>query len=585
MVAKQQSKTKKVSLQFRLIDFLKLINSASPKKSLFLLGIFLSVITSAASLVVPQLSKNLVDTNTIMNLDSNVIILIALALIVQLVFGTLGGFILRYVGENAVQNLRIRLWNHLLLLPVNYFDDRKAGASSSRLVNDTAVLKDLVTSQFPGFLTGSIQLIGSMIILFIMDYKMAALLFSVIPVIVAIILPLGKLIAKIGKQVQSATADFNGDASEKLTEIRLIKSSNGENFEKSNGASLIGKIFQLGIKDAKIEAILQPILLTVLFAAIVGILGYGFVRVSNNTLTLGTLVAFLLYIFNIITPVATFATFFSQVQKAMGSTERIQQILLFDKESVGSIKDVDISGLDLVSTNVNFGYNENQMILNDFNFEAKSNSVVAFVGPSGSGKSTVLALIERFYKPNSGYIKIGNYDIQDININEWRSQIGYVSQDSAVFAGSIKFNLTYGLYDNVSDEKLWEALELAYAKDFVENFKDKLDTEIGERGLKLSGGQKQRIAIARAFLRNPKILMLDEATASLDSQSEYMVQKALDKLMVNRTTIVIAHRLSTIVNADNIYFIENGHVTGSGNHSELLKTHKLYAKYVKEQMI
>lgn len=570
---------------FKLKNFIQLITSVNPKKSLFALGLFLSLLTSGASLIVPQLTKKLVDTSGTPTFSSNMVIVLIVAFALQLGLGTIGGFLLRYVGESAVKTLRERLWTHLLHLPVGYFDSHKSGESSSRLVNDTSVIKDLVTSQFPNFVTGAIQLVGSMVILFWMDWKMAALMFSAVPLIALIMLPIGKIMSKLGRQLQAATANFNADASEKLAEIRLIKASNGEKSEQESGRRLITNIFSLGVKDAKVEAVLQPIMMTAMLGLFVGILGYGAVRVQAGTLTSGALVAFLLYLFNIIAPVTTFAMFFSQVQKAMGATERIQEILDTPSESFTATETVNVEGQLLKAEHITFSYNEERTILKDVSFEAKPNTVIAFAGPSGGGKSTIFALLERFYQPDSGMITIGGKPIQSLDLQAWRSQIGYVSQDSAVFAGSIRDNLQYGLDRMLSEDELWQGLSLAYADQFVRDFPDQLETEIGERGVKLSGGQKQRIAIARAFLRNPKILMLDEATASIDSQSEEKVQRALDHLMEGRTTLVIAHRLSTIVDADQIYFIEKGAVTGNGRHTDLIATHPLYAEYVKEQMV
>ena len=570
---------------FKLKDFTRLIVSVNPKKSLFVIGMVLSLITSGASLIVPQLTKGLVDNSGTATFNSQMLVVLILAFALQLGLGTLGGFLLRYVGESAVQTLRERLWTHLLHLPVGYFDAHKSGESSSRLVNDTTVIKDLVTSQFPSFVTGFIQLIGSMIILFWMDWKMAAIMFSAVPLIALIMLPIGKIMSKIGRQLQAATADFNADASEKLGEIRLIKSSNGEKSAQENGRRFINNIFKLGVKDAKVEAVLQPVMMTAMLGLFVGILGYGAVRVQAGTLTSGALVAFLLYLFNIIAPVTTFAMFFSQVQKAMGATERIQEILDTDIEPTHGQEKAHVEGAILSAQHLDFSYEAARPILTDISFEAKPNSVIAFAGPSGGGKSTIFALLERFYEPTNGEIRIGNQAINRLDLQDWRSQIGYVSQDSAVFAGSIRDNLQYGLQQMLSDDELWEGLAMAYADQFVRDFPQQLDTEIGERGVKLSGGQKQRIAIARAFLRDPKILMLDEATASLDSQSEEKVQRALDQLMHGRTTLVIAHRLATIVDADQIYFIEKGRVTGQGSHTELIASHPLYATYVNEQMV
>lgn len=584
-IAPEETIKEEKKSNYKLKDFLRLIMSVNPKKSLFAIGLFLSLLTSGASLIVPQLTKGLIDTSKLAQIDKRMLIILVLAFVAQLAFGAIGSFLLRYVGESAVKTLREKLWSHLLQMPVGYYDDHKSGESSSRLVNDTTVIKDLVATQFPNFITGAIQLVGSMIILFVMDWKMAAMMFLAVPIMALIMMPIGRIMSRLGRQLQAANADFNAEASEKLSEIRLIKSSNGEEFEKNSGGSFINKIFNLGIKDAKVEAMLQPIITTVMLGLFVGILGYGAVRVQAGTLTSGQLVAFLLYLFNIMMPAASFAMFFSQVQKTMGATERIEQILKTELEPIEIGKAVDVAGKTIKAENLSFHYVAHRPILKNVSFEAKPNTVIAFAGPSGGGKSTIFALLERFYQPTGGTVKIGDERIDDLSLTNWRSQIGYVSQDSAVFAGSIRENLQYGLDRTLTEKELWHGLELAYADQFVREFPDQLETELGERGVKLSGGQKQRIAIARAFLRDPKILMLDEATASLDSQSEEKVQRALDQLMEGRTTLVIAHRLSTIVDADHIYFIEKGEVTGHGTHSELIASHPLYAQYVQEQVV
>ncbi len=263
----------------------------------------------------------------------------------------------------------------------------------------------------------------------------------------------------------------------------------------------------------------------------------------------------------------------------------MQDLLDETPEDLDSGVKVDLTAKKLQVSQVDFSYADapDEPVLQNISFEASPNEVIAFAGPSGGGKSTIFSLLERFYEPTSGTIKYDNLASPELNLADYRSQIGYVSQDSAIMAGTIRENLTYGLTEDFSDERLWEVLELAYAKKFVAEMPDQLDTQVGERGVKLSGGQRQRLAIARAFLRDPKILMLDEATASLDSESEMKVQEALSNLMQGRTTLVIAHRLATIVDADRIYFVEKGQITGSGAHEQLVKTHPTYAKYVKEQ--
>ncbi|MCX8722170.1 MULTISPECIES: ABC transporter ATP-binding protein [unclassified Lactobacillus] len=571
--------------QIKLSDFFHLLNQLDLKKSLFVMGLTFSLVTSAANLVLPLLTRDLVDTSKWDKFNYHSMVIIIVIFVVQLVLGTLGGYILRYFGESVVKSLREKLWNHLLSLPISYFDENKAGESSSRLVNDTGVIKDLIASQFPNFITGAIQLFFSLIILFVMDWQMALLMFTIVPIVVLVLLPVGRIMARLGRKLQSATAEFNGDVSEKLSEVRLIKASNGEKFEQKHGQRMIQKIFKIGVVDARVEAILQPIMTTLMMAAFAGILAFGLIRVGQGSLSSGSLVAFLLYLFNVIAPVANFATFFSQIQKALGSTERIQAILAIKPEKDKTSPKTDLANKTLTAENLSFSYEPGEPVLESVSFTSKPNSVIAFAGPSGGGKSTIFALIERFYQPDSGKIMIDEQNIAEIDLENWRSQIGYVSQNSAIFSGTIRDNLTYGLTGSLSDTELWRGLALAYADKFVKDFPKQMDTEIGERGIKLSGGQKQRLAIARAFLRDPKILMLDEATASLDSESESKVQQALDKLMVNRTTLVIAHRLATIVNADQIYFIEHGQVTGHGTHHELMKTHPLYARYVNEQMV
>ncbi|MCU7558240.1 ABC transporter ATP-binding protein [Macrococcus capreoli] len=570
---------------FKTKDFVKFVTTMNPKKKVFAIGMLFTLLTSGAALVVPQLTKNLVDGSRLTQMNMSLLFVLVLAFVAQLAFGALGSYLLRFSGEHTVKQLREKLWDHLLTLPVKYYDDHKSGETSSRLVNDTTVIKELMTSHFPNFIAGGIQLIGSMIILFIMDWKMAGLMFLAVPVIGLIMVPIGRMMSKIGRELQTATAAFNADASEKLSEIRLIKSSNGEQFEQQSGRNLIMNVFKLGIKDAKVEAVLQPIMMTAMIGLFVIVLGYGAVRVQDGSLTSGQFVAFLLYLFNIMMPVGSFAIFFSQLQKAMGATERVVQLMDMPSEQLTQGLTQDVSGKTIQFDKVSFQYEADRPILKDISFEAKENTVVAFVGPSGGGKSTIFSLLERFYDPKTGQINIGDTNIADMQLHSWRSQIGFVSQDSAVFAGTIRDNLQYGLDRILSDDELWQGLSLAYAASFVRDFPEQLDTEIGERGVKLSGGQKQRIAIARAFLRDPQILMLDEATASLDSQSEEQVQRALNQLMEGRTTLVIAHRLSTIVDADQIHFVEQGTITGSGTHQELIESHVLYRDYVKEQIV
>lgn len=545
------------------------------------MGILLGFISTGANLFVPQLAQKLI--NNFKSISPTLAILTVVIFIAGLITSALSGLLLGIFGENVVSKLRKQLWQKLLKIPVKYFDDVKTGEISSRLVNDTSQVKDLLASTLPNAMTSLLQFVGALVIMLAMDWRMTLLMFVAVPLVILVMLPVMNQSRKIGRVRQDELAKFASDSTDVLGEVRLVKSSNGEEHELAKGNRRIDNLYYVGRKEALINSVTQPITNMLMMIMFLGILGYGAIRVMNGAMTMGALVSFLMYLFQIISPIVVISQLFNNMAKTSGATERIQQILAEPEEFVADKAEKDIVSAPLKFENVDFAYEEGKPVLRDVSFATKPNAVVAFAGPSGGGKSTIFSLIERFYQPTGGKILIGEENIENVDLAKWREQIGLVSQDAAVMPGTIRDNLTYGLRREVSDEELWDALRMAYADGFVSEMEDQLETEIGERGIKLSGGQRQRIAIARAFLRDPKILMLDEATASLDAESEAMVQKALGDLMQGRTTLVIAHRLSTIVDADKIYFIENGTVSGAGTHQELLKTTPLYAQYVKDQ--
>jgi len=544
-------------------------------------GILLGFISTGANLFVPQLAQKLI--NNFKSISPTLAILTVVIFIAGLITSALSGLLLGIFGENVISKLRKQLWQKLLKMPVKYFDDVKTGEISSRLVNDTSQVKDLLASTLPNAMTSLLQFVGALVIMLAMDWRMTLLMFVAVPLVILVMLPVMNQSRKIGRVRQDELAKFASDSTDVLGEVRLVKSSNGEEHELAKGNRRIDNLYHVGRKEALINSVTQPITNMLMMIMFLGILGYGAIRVMNGAMTMGALVSFLMYLFQIISPVVVISQLFNNMAKTSGATERIQQILTEPEEFVTDKAEKDIASAPLKFENVDFAYEEGKPVLRDVSFETKPNAVVAFAGPSGGGKSTIFSLIERFYQPTGGKILIGEENIENVDLAKWREQIGLVSQNAAVMPGTIRDNLTYGLRREVSDEELWAALRMAYADGFVSEMEDQLETEIGERGIKLSGGQRQRIAIARAFLRDPKILMLDEATASLDAESEAMVQEALGDLMQGRTTLVIAHRLSTIVDADKIYFIENGTVSGAGTHQELLKITPLYAQYVKDQ--
>lgn len=566
--------------------FFTLLRSIKIPKWALVFGLATSLVTTIVGLLVPLLTRELVDGFSVEALSAGLIAALAAAFIVQAVINGVSIYLLSMVGQRIVAGLRERMWLHLLRLRVGYFDQHASGQTVSRVVNDTGIVRNLITDHFPNFVTGIITIIGAVAILLVLDWKMTLIMMLAVPLTIAIMIPLGRKMAKISRSLQDETAVFTGDVQQTLGEIRLMKSSTAEQVEEQRGLSGVQKLYGLGMREAKVYALIGPLMYLVVMVVIVMIIGYGGIRVSEGSMSTGSLVAFLLYLFQIVVPLATFARFFTELQKARGATERIIDILELPLEEQERGKEIDISGKTLRLEDVSFSYETGEPVLQGVSFEAHPGQKIAFAGPSGGGKTTIFGLIERFYEPTAGTITIGDVPIGEVAISSWRDQIGYVSQESAMMGGTIRANLTYGLpdADSYQDEELWRVSRMAYAEEFIASFPDGLDTQVGERGVKLSGGQRQRIAIARAFLRDPKLLMMDEATASLDSQSEGIVGQALGRLMEGRTTLVIAHRLSTIVDADQIVFIEGGRVTGIGNHQELTGKHPLYREFAEQQL-
>lgn len=568
--------------KFSLKSFVKLITTTKPRYALLIAGVLLLMVSSSAQIYIPKLAATLVN-NFSKGVDYALLIKVAGLFVASAIVSAIGGTILGIFGENIVQKLRKMLWKKLTTLKVSYFDTVKAGETSSRLVNDTSQVKQLVATTFPQTLSSLILVIGSVYMMIRMDWKMSVAMLIAVPIVMLVMMPIFRFGTKVGRLRQDTLATFNGIASETLSEIRLVKTSNAEKQAEERADKEVDKLFEVGKKEAIFDATMQPFMMMIMMTMIFGLLAYGMHRIATGTMEIGTLMSFLMYLFNLIGALPNIASLFTEVAKAAGSTKRVQELLDETPEDFQSGIALDLTGQKLSVEGLDFAYQTGEPILEDISFEANPNQVIAFAGPSGGGKSTIFSLLERFYEPTKGTIKFGDLPIEEIKLTNYRSQIGFVSQDSAIMAGTIRENLTYGLSQTFSDDDLWHVLELAYARKFVEDMPEQLDTEVGERGVKISGGQRQRIAIARAFLRDPKILMLDEATASLDSESEMMVQRALANLMKGRTTLVIAHRLATIVDSDRIYFLEKGKITGSGSHEELVETHQTYAKYVNEQ--
>ncbi|ADP33982.1 ABC transporter ATP-binding protein [Bacillus atrophaeus] len=564
--------------------FFTLVKKTKPSYGKLAFALTLSIVTTLVSLLIPLLTKQLVDGFSMSSLSGGQIGLIVLVFVIQAGLSAYATYALNYSGQKIISGLRDLLWKKLIKLPVSYFDTKASGETISRVTNDTMVVKELITNHISGFITGIISVIGSITILFIMNWKLTLLVLIVVPLAALILVPIGRKMFTISRETQDETARFTGLLNQILPEIRLVKSSNAEDVEYRRGKAGISSLFRLGLREAKVQSLVGPLITLVLMAALVAVIGYGGMQVSSGELTAGSLVAFILYLFQIIMPMGQITAFFTQLQKSIGATERMIEILAEIEEDTVTGKQIENAHQPIRLEDVSFGYKQDQLILKNISATIEAGKVTAIVGPSGGGKTTLFKLLERFYDPTEGTIRLGDDPIDSYSLESWRQQIGYVSQESPLMSGTIRDNICYGLEREVTDAEIEKAAEMAYALNFIKELPDMIDTEVGERGIMLSGGQRQRIAIARALLRDPSILMLDEATSSLDSQSEKSVQQALDVLMAGRTTIVIAHRLSTVVDADQLLFIEQGEITGRGTHHELMDSHDLYRDFAEQQL-
>ncbi|WP_339187899.1 multidrug resistance ABC transporter ATP-binding protein/permease BmrA [Bacillus sp. FSL M8-0025] len=576
--------TKKQKSKSKLKPFFALVRRTNPSYGKLAFALALSVVTTLVSLLIPLLTKQLVDGFSMSNLSGTQIGLIALVFFVQAGLSAYATYALNYNGQKIISGLRDLLWKKLIKLPVSYFDTNASGETVSRVTNDTMVVKELITTHISGFITGIISVIGSLTILFIMNWKLTLLVLVVVPLAALILVPIGRKMFSISRETQDETARFTGLLNQILPEIRLVKASNAEDVEYGRGKTGISSLFKLGVREAKVQSLVGPLISLVLMAALVAVIGYGGMQVSSGELTAGALVAFILYLFQIIMPMGQITTFFTQLQKSIGATERMIEILAEEEEDTVTGKQIENAHLPIQLDCVSFGYKPDQLILKEISAVIEAGKVTAIVGPSGGGKTTLFKLLERFYSPTAGTIRLGDEPVDTYSLESWREHIGYVSQESPLMSGTIRENICYGLERDVTDAEIEKAAEMAYALNFIKELPNQFDTEVGERGIMLSGGQRQRIAIARALLRNPSILMLDEATSSLDSQSEKSVQQALEVLMEGRTTIVIAHRLSTVVDADQLLFVEKGEITGRGTHHELMASHGLYRDFAEQQL-
>ena len=545
----------------------------------------ISLADASLGLWIPLLVRDLVASAGDGAISSALVFTLAGVLLLEATLSGVSLYLLAAAGEHLTASLRTDLVGRLIRLPMTFHDDQQSGELVSRTMSDTKSIESLVTEQSIAFLTGLLTMLGALVILFLLDWQLMIVLLGCALGSLLLVLPVAARLQGIGRELQDQQASFSGRLAAVLSEVRLLKASCAEREEEERAGEAIGGLRRLGLREARILAVLGPATTLGVSGALVAILGFGGARVASGALEVGTLVAFMLYLFQVVLPMVQFSSFAAALNKAAGAAEHLGGLLELEEEERNEGGRLAPAGSGLELLGVSHAYGEGEAVLRDLHLEIPAGQVTALVGPSGGGKTTVLSLVERFYAPRAGEIRVGGVPLDELRLESWRRRIGYVTQEAPLLAGTVRENLLYGLPGSPDDEKIRQALRAARAETFVDELPAGLDTDIGERGVKLSGGQRQRLALGRAFLTDPEILVLDEATANLDAESESAVREAMGVLMKGRTTVVVAHRLSTVVHADQIAVLEAGRITGCGRHDDLMRSHDVYRDLVERQRL
>ncbi|MBF4490996.1 MULTISPECIES: ABC transporter ATP-binding protein [unclassified Flavobacterium] len=543
----------------------------------FFLGLLFLLLTSATALAFPKLMGMLVDCVTNKDLSrANEIALALLGILtLQAVFSFFRISLFVNFTENSLSNIRFALYENLVKLPMSFYSQKRVGELNSRISADISQLQDTFTTTIAEFLRQFILIIGGFVILGNISPKLTLMMLAIVPIVAVAAVIFGRFIRKYGKKTQDKVAESQVIVEETLQGISNVKAFANEWYEIQRYKNKIKEIVKIAIKGGQYRGYFASFIILCLFGCVVAVVWYGItLTIKGEVEGVGDLISFVLYTTFIGASFGGIAEMYAQIQKAVGATERVFELLEETPEDIKANQKTSavekIKGI-VSFNNVAFSYPSRKevQVLKDVNFKADFGQKIAIVGPSGAGKSTISSLLLRFYDITSGEILVDGKNIYDYDLENLRGNMSIVPQDVILFGGTIKENIAYGKPD-ATDEEIMLAAKQANALNFVEGFPEKFETLVGERGVKLSGGQRQRIAIARALLKNPSILILDEATSSLDSESEKLVQEALEVLMEGRTSIIIAHRLSTIRNADKILVLDNGKITEEGTHQELI---------------
>lgn len=567
-----------------------------PYRGHFIAGLLFIALSAGTTMSFPYMLQKLIDSSDgkvkgFFAYATGTIALMMIGLLtVQMIISFFRVYLFTYVGENAVADMRKDIYHRMIMMPMDFFAQRRVGELSSRITADVSQIQDAVTSVLAEFLRGLLTIVVGVGLLLFISLKMTLLMLIVVPVVVTIALVFSKFIRKLSRQAQDQLADSGTVVQETLQGIANVKAFSNEWYEIGRYNKSIRNVVNLAIKNGRYRGLFISSMLFSVFGAIVLVVWYGVGLKQEGLLTMGALTEFVIITAFVGGSIAGFADLYSQLQKTLGATQRVRELLKETVENV-SIMDIQLQSEFKLKGNVSmqhirFSYPSRKElnVIKDISIEARSGEQIAIVGPSGAGKSTLVSLLLRFYEPDEGKILFDGKDATSIPLTQLRKQIALVPQDILLFGGTIYENIAYGKPGATIDE-VKAAARKANAHDFITSFPEGYETVVGERGTKLSGGQRQRVAIARAILKDPVILLLDEATSSLDSESEALVQEALNNLMQNRTSFVIAHRLSTIRNADQIIVLEDGKVKEKGTHHELISIEEgLYKNLNKLQL-
>ena len=569
-------------------EFRKILKYARPYTKSLVFAFICLTLTSLVNLVLPLIVRNMINAVVILK-DSQILDGLAwdlfFIIILQAVFAVTHNYVFGFVGHRMTTDFRIEFFSHIQSLSLRFFQERRLGEILSRMNNDISVIQNALVSIPVALLRQSITLIGAMAIILYLNWKLTGLILLILPPLMIFARVFGKRLRLFSEKLQDQVAQAVVVLEEVASSIKIVKSFTRENYERERFKKEIETAFERAVDKLKISSFFGPFILGLTFIVSAVLIWYGGYQVMSGVTTPGELAAFFLYALIVAGPIGTFVRLYTQIQEASGAIRRVYEILDTAPAIANPENPIFLENITgrIQFENVSFGYRQELEILHNINFDVRPGQTVALVGPSGAGKSTVIKLLHRFFDASQGSIRLDEHDIRSLDRKSFLSQIALVPQETLLFGGTVKENILYGKLD-ATDQELEDAAKKANAHDFIVGLENGYETIVGEKGAKLSGGERQRIAIARAILKNPKILVLDEATSSLDNCSEALIQEAVEKLMEGRTTFIVAHRLSTIHKADQIIVLEKGRVVETGQHEELMNNKNLYYNLYKLKM-